>query len=152
MRALPLWQPWGHWIMQGVKRKETRPRSISTLVGERIVIHATASEPLAARAKAVKAALDAAIPLPDLDKLPHGALLGTVRVVDMERMTRVFVQWMREHHPHEYALGNYEVGRWAFTLAEPRPFPVPVPWKGSQGVFMVPGDVVRRAELGLGVL
>lgn len=145
MRALPLYQPWASLVVDGVKRVETRPKPIRTLVGERIAIHATANEPLIARAAAVRAMIGAGVSL-DLEAIPHGALVGTVRVVDCVEMTETWVEWMRLNSPREFALGNYAPGRWRFRLDDPRRFARPVPWKGSQGVFMVPDQVVRTAE------
>jgi hypothetical protein len=142
VKAIGLWQPWGEWLINGDKAIETRPRPIRTLVGRRVAIHATLREPMEARAAAIKAALAAGLELPELDKLPHGALIGTVHVIDCVQMTPAYLRMM-ERHPRERALGGYAVGRWAFAVKDPVRFPVPVPWKGSQGVFMVPDDLVE---------
>lgn len=131
MRALPLWPEWAYMAVRGFKAMETRSRPIRTIVGERVVIHATLKgpEPVGWTCQPVA----------------RGALVGTVRVLDCVQMTPEYLRMM-EGHPRERMLGDYRVGRWAFALTEPRAFVVPVPWKGSQGVFMVPDEVVRVAE------
>lgn len=144
MRAIGLWQPWGEWLINGDKLIETRPRPMRTLVGQRVAIHATLREPMEARAAAITAAYEARLPLPDLDKLPHGALIGTVFVDECFQMTATYVRYVREHWPREFALGDYAEGRWAFTLKDPMPFSWPVPWRGKQGVFMVPDELLHE--------
>lgn len=144
MRALPLWPPYSELVINGAKVKETRPRPIKTLVGERIAIYTTKTEPPEGRAY-----WEGRWPFREyeLSGAPVGVVIGTVRVVDMERMTPVFCQWMRDHHPREHAMGDYRPGRYAFTLEDPRRLATPIPWRGTQGVFMVPDDLVERAEL-----
>jgi hypothetical protein len=139
VRALGFWQPVAELIVAGVKCTETRGRPIRTLVGERIAVHANLTT------EYDRLRWDWPWREYDLRDLPHGALVGTVRVVDCLQMTVSYVRWMRERHAREHAMGDYAVGRWAFRLEDPVRFPVPVPWRGSQGVFMVPDQVVASA-------
>jgi hypothetical protein len=129
MRALPLWQPW---------------RAISTLVGQRIAIYATKTEPPEGGEY-----WRTAWPFLEYDlDLPVGALIGTVLVAGSFGMTASYCRVMRENEPREHAMGKYEPGRWAFRLEEPRRWASPVPWRGRQGVFMVPDQVAATAECG----
>lgn len=142
MRAWGLNQPHADMVIRGVKRIETRPAPCGTLVGKRIVIHANLTHKWAA--------MHAAWPFNehDLSRVAYGALIGTVVVKQMWPMSASYAEGMARLNRREHALGDYAEGRWGFALAEPRPFPTPVPWKGKQGVFMLPDDLVTRAELG----
>jgi hypothetical protein len=139
MRAWPLNQPHAQLVVDGIKAVETRPRPTRTLVGERVAIHANLSHAWDHRRS------DWPFSEYDLSGCAYGALIGTVIVTDCIRMTAAYVRFMRESWPREFALGDYAVGRWAFALKGARRFEEPVPWRGSQGVFMVPDDL-----LGLG--
>lgn len=147
MRAISFWQPWAQWVVDGEKAVETRPRPIRSLVGQTVAVHATLREPPEARVAAARAARVAGLVMPELDGLPHGALIGTVRVLDCVAMTPQYLR-MIGGHVRERALGDYRLGRYALALAEPVRFRQPVPWKGKQGVFMVPDQVVATASCG----
>jgi hypothetical protein len=69
---------------------------------------------------------------PDYDALPFGAILGVVRVVDCRRV--------EDLPPDPHA-----VGPWCFVLADPRPWPAPVPYRGTLGLFEVPDAVLAGA-------
>lgn len=138
MRALPLWQPWADLVVSGAKRVETRPRPISTIVGERVAIHATITRDHIWRC----ATSPFCEHLPDEDIMWFGALIGTVRVVRADEMTEAYVAEMRVQRPAEFAFGDYAPGRWAFDLEAPERFREPIPWKGSQGIFFVPDEAL----------
>ena len=144
MRALSLWQPWATLVAIGAKRIETRHwHAPSSLIGETLVIHAsktTEMTPMARRDPFASA-------LGNRD-LPLGAIVGTARLVSCARIDRNLVDEIRdEHGAQEVAFGNYETGRCAWILADPVALTVPIPWKGSQGIFTVPDSVLA----GIGV-
>lgn len=135
-RVVPLWQPWASLVIVGAKKIETRPNPApSTIVGQRVGIHATLTP---AHLWLVKSDPEFARALKDID-LPLGALLGTVVVTGSEPITPSFARALQ---PKEFAFGNYAVGRYAWTLEDPRPLPAPVPWKGKQGIMIVPNEVL----------
>lgn len=42
---------------------------------------------------------------------------------------------------NDFAFGNYAPGRYAFKLEQIRALPAPIPFRGSQGLWIVPEDV-----------
>lgn len=44
----------------------------------------------------------------------------------------------------EQAFGNYAPCRWMWHLEDPRPLVQPVPYRGFQGLFSVPAELVRE--------
>lgn len=152
MKALPLWQPWASLVIHGRKRIETRHWSAPTrLIGKRIAIHATKTKAELWVAgtqpfhRVLRELRDEGVNLFDPNdptELPLGAILGTVVLVCCDRMTDGRITATRELNPDEYAFGLYRPGRYAWTLGDPRPLPRPVPFKGSQGMFDVPNELV----------
>lgn len=63
--------------------------------------------------------------------LPLGAALGVVDLVDVEP-TRAMHGQVPEW---EWAMGNYEPGRFAWITANPRPLSRPIACTGRQGLF-----------------
>lgn len=119
MKALSVRQPWASAIMSGVKRVENRSRS--TTHRGTLAIHA--------------AKRDDAPGLPD--DLPRGAVIGTVEVVACVR---------HEDSPAELRDDPYATGPWLWVLADPRPFPEPVSYRGMLGLFDVPDDLERFSD------
>lgn len=92
-----------------------------------------------------------------ITKMPFGALIGVVHLIDCRRTEDcIYPQSLSEVRaatgppgmivtPREYAFGNYGPGRFAWIANRRRTFAEPIPWKGSQGFFDVPDEVVRAA-------
>lgn len=185
VNALSLWAPYGTLIVQGVKGIETRGRppggfglpgpmpGRSLTRGDRIAVHQTA--------KCVTGAIGdfdveddtlrgtpKQFLLRDLKgggwpyRLPLGAIVGTVRVVDAvpiarfdSRASGVIMPSRRDgwlvdtrellYEPiwNEIAYGDYSPGRWAWMLDDPVPCS-PIPCKGRQGVWSLPGEISER--------
>lgn len=139
MRALSLWQPWATLVAIGAKRIETRHwRAPGVLIGETFAIHAaktTLHLPLARQAPFADALGGHGLAL--------GAIIGTARLRACRDIDPALVAELRQAGEHdELAFGNYEHGRVAWILEDPRALTVPVPWKGAQGVFTVPDHIV----------
>lgn len=47
----------------------------------------------------------------------------------------------------ELAFGDYSTGRFAWLLADVKPLPTPIPFKGAQGLFNVPDEVFSSEVL-----
>jgi hypothetical protein len=137
IRCWPLHQPWADLVIGGVKKVETRGRPCSTIVGQRVAIHANQTrEHLWLLATSPFAEL-----MPAEDSW-FGAIIGTVFVKHAEQMTESYVEKMRENDPVEFAFGDYKSGRWAFELEDPQRFAKAVPWRATQGIFFVPEEAL----------
>jgi hypothetical protein len=143
MKALPLWQPWASLVALGAKRVETRHwKAPESLIGQRIAIHATKT----ARELWIADTEPFRTHLRCLDSpLPLGAIVATVVLKRCCVMTSEGITLLRQHHPDEYAFGNYAVDRFAWVLAEVIRLDTPVAFKGSQGIFAVPDDLIWGA-------
>lgn len=138
VRALPMWQPWATLVVTGAKRVETRPKAPpSTVLGRRVAVHACLTRD--------HLHLLGHWPFDHLTALhrplPLGAIVGSVVVVHARQVTAELAARLLVDDQAEHALGDYAPGRWAWALADPVALDEPVPWRGSQGIFMVPADV-----------
>lgn len=133
-KAISLWQPWASLVMLGAKTFETRGRP--TKYRGPLTIHAAKRwnrklfrlcqiEPF----KAIFASH-----LTDgVFVLPLGVALGTVELVDVVPTEAVRGRISKQ----ERAFGDYDDGRFAWRLANPKPFPQPIPVLGRQGFFYI---------------
>ncbi|WP_242095447.1 ASCH domain-containing protein [Sphingomonas sp. CROZ-RG-20F-R02-07] len=134
MRAISLWQPWASAVILGHKRIETR--HWSTPFTGRMAVHAAKRWTREERddAEAFARQID-----PRLATPPLGAILGTVRLVRCEPS---------EAFSHisqiERMLGNFAPGRFGWILDDVRAFAEPIPFKGAQGFFDVPDELIAR--------
>lgn len=131
MRAFSLWQPWSSLVSIGAKQYETR--SWSTKHRGDLVIHAakrwTWEEKQLLDHPAFKSALlQGGV---DLSRIPLGVGLCVVELVDVIPTHRIRHLLSRQ----EREFGNYSDGRFAWKLANVRPFDVPIPARGEQGLF-----------------
>lgn len=150
MRALSLTQPWATLVVTGQKRIETR--GWSTDYRGQVIIHAAMKFPPDARAACQVGPFRSALGVAG-DRLPLGALIGAVDLVDVERTTRL----RREPYvvlpghrwditPTELAFGDYSDGRKGFLLANAVAFDQPIPYRGQLGLWRLPDDVLDRVQ------
>jgi hypothetical protein len=145
MMAISLWQPWASLWLSDRKVHETRHWECKwngTLMRDTILVHA-----------AKKFIRDVDGELEDiLDSefghhwgidLAAGALLGTVELIGCHRIgadPKAIAA-----HEDDLACGDWEEGRFAWRRGAYRVFKQPIPWKGAQGFFSVPDEIVRAA-------
>ena len=132
MRAISLWQPWATAVAIGIKKVETR--SWQTKYTGPIAIHAAKRW---AKPEQEFAAVEHALGrLPK--RLPFGAIIATATLIGC-RMTEDV-----EHQVDAIAriYGNYAPGRFAWFLTDIVALEEPLPFKGSQGFFNVPDELV----------
>lgn len=164
MRAISLWQPWATAIAIGAKRIETR--SWSTDYRGLLAIHAAkrlnkgelihyaccwnwcaALAPLGKRMGDSQSLWDL---------LPFGAIVATCELVDC-RPTGDFTyaelkqpRWHAGQPPdpvwNESQMGNFDLGRFGWVLSNVRALPNPLPFKGRQGFFNVPDEVLANGK------
>ena len=141
MICLSLWQPWASLWCSHAKTHETREWAWKHRGW--VAVHAT---------KKIVHHLD-----PTLDdicdsefgghwgtELPRGAIIGIVDVVDCVPAESVFAPGTAPEADDFYC-GNFTPGRFAFKRCEFRKLREPVPWKGKQGPFQIPDELVREA-------
>ena len=137
MKAISLWQPWASAIVLGLKRIETR--GWATSHRGPLAIHAakrwTPDERDFCRHFARVHGR------PELLDPPRGALIGVVDLV-AALPSEALEEGLSET---ERDLGNYGPGRFGWVLEDVLAFRAPIPYRGMQGLFNVPDEVVREA-------
>jgi hypothetical protein len=74
--------------------------------------------------------------------LPLGAIIATVVLDRCTQITADAADELERRNPAEYVFGNYEPGRFAWVLRDVVRLAEPVPFKGSQGIFDVPDEML----------
>lgn len=141
MKALPLWQPWASLVALEAKRIETRHwPAPAYVVGQRIAIHATKTN------DHLHMCLEEPFNryIGDGSSLPLGAIICTAVLDRCGEITYEKALELEEANWHEFAFGNYTPGRFAWILRDVVRLAEPVPWRGSQGIFDVPDEVIDR--------
>jgi activating signal cointegrator 1 len=133
MKAISLWQPWAYALVSGMKKIETR--SWSTPYRGPLLIHAAKTFPVTARDFAMTERALGRLPA----RLPFGALVGVVNLADVRRTESV----IQEISAIERLYGDYSWGRYAWMTDSFMAFDEPVPYKGKQGFFNVPDEIIK---------
>ncbi len=141
MKAITIWQPYASLIESRLKRYETR--SWKTSYRGPLLIH-SGQRPMRWILKhSAEPALDVAIEAFGIDKLmqlPVGRAICVVDLVDCIEMTPEFIA---EQSPTERAVGDWEPGRFAWKLANPRSVER-IELIGKQGLWNIDGHLLRR--------
>lgn len=135
MMAVSLWQPWASAIALGHKAIETR--SWSTRYRGQIAIHA-------AKRFAAEERMFASVEH-TLGRLPAQLPLGAI--VAIAELTGVQPAHELAAGPIEKIYGNYTPGRFGWCLESVRALLDPIPYKGKQGLFIIPDEIFAGAEL-----
>lgn len=142
MKAISLWEPWGTAIARGLKCNETR--GFSTHYRGPLAIHCAKTTVAAleiwkcGEGKPLREAL-ATVGVHSIADLAFGKIVAVcelgvcVRVGETPSLRSL-----------ERLFGNYEPGRFVWMLRDIRALKVPVPFRGRQGFFEVPDDVIER--------
>ncbi len=159
MKCISVHQPWASLIAVGAKTVETRHwPAPSALITRRVAIHAskTPREMRLVLTEPFRTVLHAAGfatgPLDEGRELPLGAVVATAELHRCRPITEDNALRLAATHPQEYAFGNYEAGRYAWILTDVRPLAEPVAFRGAQGFFDVPDDLIgveRQQEVAL---
>jgi hypothetical protein len=144
MKAISLWQPWATLWVTGEKIHETRHWGTSHRGP--LLIHAAKTRAGEAELITGRYYLTMRQALRKHDyvrfcELPFGAIIGMVDLVDCIPTESV---WPRLTNGEE-AFGNFGPGRFAWRAENPRLFREPITFKGSQGFFNVPDELVAEA-------
>lgn len=134
MRALSLWQPWATAIAIGIKKVETR--HWQTAYTGRLAIHAAKRWGPQEREFAMIEHTLGRLP----KRIPLGAIVATATLMGCRRTEDVVTQVSAV----ERIYGNYTPGRFAWFLTDVVALDNPIPFRGGQGFFNVPDELVRE--------
>jgi hypothetical protein len=158
VRAISLWQPWASAVVLGSKTIETR--HWSTPYRGPLVIHAAKRKVISElREYDFDNAMLGALSSEDADfrvygcsladRLPFGAIVGTVDVVNclpVEKISSFVLFDPSGDDPFQWCerdLGNFGAGRFGWILRNPRRFKTPIPYRGRQSFFDVPDSILE---------
>ena len=133
MKALSIHQPWAWAILQAGKTVENR--TWSTRYRGPILVHASKSRASYDREKQLDWKALYGVELPAWEELVTGAVVGVVDVVDCVSPTS----------SRAIRLNPWTEGPVCWVLANPRPLPKPVPFRGAQLLFEVPDELISTA-------
>jgi hypothetical protein len=154
VKALSLWQPWASLVALRLKKYETRSwRPPVGRVPLRLAIHAAKAAPhplerdqsLLERLEQHGYAFEPRHA--PLLRLPRGAVIAVVDVVEVERTMIIGERLRAEGNLDELAAGDYGPGRFAWRLENVRRLRIPMPYRGMQGLFEVPDEFLAQHEL-----
>lgn len=161
VKAISLWQPWASAIARGYKHFETRSWSPpAALIGQEIAIHASKRWTKEEQSMLDSLRLIGCDPCPE-ELPPLGCIVAVARLTESIR-TEELVHPMgygdsgkfllrlggqsRGFTETEYALGNYESGRFAWGLSDVVRVANPIPCVGRQGFFDLPDEVMESLK------
>lgn len=133
MRAISLWQPWASAMAARLKFNETR--SWSTKYRGLLVIHAAK--------RWTREEIDFFVHHADIASLPTQIPLGQIVAIG-NLIDCVPTESIRDSiSEREESWGNYSDGRFAWRFESLMALETPVPFKGAQGLFNVPLELLK---------
>ena len=143
MRALSLWQPWASlWCSQ---RKVHETRSWRCSYRGWLLVHATKHfEKDFAVGDPLRVILDNEFGTQWALDLPTGVLIGMVNVVDCLPTEMLFGDGAVSDD--DRVCGDFSAGRFAWKRDEFRLFDQPIPYRGAQGIFNVPDNLILMSR------
>jgi hypothetical protein len=136
MKVISIWQPWATLIVEGFKFFETRTWAPpGSVIGQEIGIASTKNVTPIQRATYGEENFQffyQQTGLLELEDLPCGYLLGTVRLDSFEQVTPEFLD---DITLEEQAFGWFKEGGFAWRLRYPRKLDHIIPIRGAQGLF-----------------
>lgn len=141
MRAISLWQPFASLVACGAKTVETRPREWR--FRGPLAIHAAKYMLSNAERWSLGTKFWAAVHLAGLpERLPYGCIVATC-VMDLCIQTEQYEALMGPLSEANRAFGDFSEGRWALGLRDIKQLVTPVPFRGAQGLFEVPDELLK---------
>ena len=140
MRIISLWDPWASFIAAGHKRYETR--AWKTPYRGPLAIHAAQTP------KCIKDGTTERLVKEigeDWEKWknfnwPYGKIIVLCDLKDCIRT----IDCRKDIHGVDRILGDYSVGRWAWRLENVRVLKNPIPFKGMQGIRVLPKEIEEQ--------
>jgi activating signal cointegrator 1 len=138
MKAVSLWQPWASlWVSE---RKEHETRHWATSHRGWILVHAAKRIEFDHDPRLSEILDDEFGPHWGLE-LPRGALIG---MVDLVTCRETELMPFGHEKTDDYCCGNFEPRRFAWRRRAFRKFDQPIPYRGAQGIFNVPDEIVSE--------
>lgn len=138
MRAITVRQPWAWAIVHGGKDVENRTRSLGPYRGP-VAIHAGLADVEFGDYMAVLRHAGCQVPkVPDIEER-RGVVLGVVDLIDVHCSVDCW-DWNPSEQKDDYC-SPWAMPGWHLVLANPRPLPRPIPWRGQLGLWTVPDDL-----------
>lgn len=157
MRAISLWQPWASAIARGSKTIETRhwptkyrgPLAIHA--AKRCVLRELIHFDSCSNFRGALGRAPEDKPL--RESLPFGALIATVELVDCRPSETFMAEELDAFRVPDFGngylygwterdLGDFSPGRYGWTLANVRALDEPIKFRGRQGFFHVPDELL----------
>ncbi|GAA4176474.1 hypothetical protein [Gryllotalpicola koreensis] len=152
MRVLTVRQPWATAILRMGKTVENRTRDLTGGYRGPIAIHAGLAQPGRRGDRidyghGIEVEKDLSGLLMRSEKswpyrLPLGAIIGVVDLIDVHGSNDEQCERFSFFGGAQGACSDWaELGAWHFELANPRPLPHPIPFKGALGLRRLPDEV-----------
>ena len=154
MKAITVRQPWAWAIMHAGKDVENRTRNIAGSYRGPLVIHAGLQHDFDADICALAPDAPGRRGRYRRNQWTYGAAVGVVDLADAHTASVIggcgYLQHdcpehgTCRHHCSEWAFGPNPAGGWFhhLVLANPRPFPRPIPYKGALGLWNFPDELL----------
>lgn len=136
MKAISLWQPWASLWVSGRKIHETR--HWSTNHRGWLLVHAAKRFEKTVGEHLEDILIDEFGGHWSID-LPTGALIGAIKLDDCIPSERIYPNGSLLD---DYWCGDFSKGRFGWFATECKVFASPIPYKGMQGMFSVPTEIV----------
>jgi hypothetical protein len=147
VRALTICQPYAELIARGIKRVENRTWEM--MYRGPLLIHA-------GKSRKFLSGDNYGIPLDEMD---WGAVVAAVDVVACKHISQIETERAKKHMMRqpgdfpshlEFLLRHEHVeGPFCIVFGNIRRLTTPIPFKGAQGIFNVPTELVREAVEGI---
>ena len=142
MKVLTIQEPYATFIMQGMKKIETR--SWKTKYRGEIYIHAGKSKKFLKRIHNNKV-----LKLLENIDLNYGNIICKAELIDCVYMTKAFIDKVKSENNYEYILGEYAVGRYAWILQNVQKLNQKIHAKGKLNIWTYPESSNHVKQLSL---
>lgn len=149
MKAISLWQP--HASLWCSDDKEHETRHWSTSYRGWLLVHAAKKLVKDFGGDPIESITTYRFGPNWRTELPTGAIVGAVEITGCKRTEDLLKEWgcppepIRSRYWIDYQCGNYGPGRYAWVRDDYKMFKSPIPYRGAQGFFNVPDELVREA-------
>lgn len=137
MKAISLWQPWASLWLSDAKVHETR--HWPTPYRGTLVVHAAKRQIDDFRGDRLDEICDGIWGHHWGLELPRGALIGAVELIDCRQM-----KFTAPTSEDDRECGDWSDERYAWRRGKFWLFPEPIPYRGQQGMFVVPNDILPK--------